>query len=160
MRNAPKTRPSEPAKGPPRLDNYRFAPANRRRLSAPGFADFPRHCGSMGLDGRAASPDPRLSLSIHVPQLVQASSRARRFHPRRRCPHTHLGGARDPPGSRDSVSDGAAWRRVAAKPAQRCRVRWATAARPHHQWLARWAAHGATFPRWRPRGPIHAAEHD
>jgi hypothetical protein len=40
MRNAPETRLSEPAKGPPRLDNSRFAPANRRRLSAPALRTF------------------------------------------------------------------------------------------------------------------------
>src|ERR1700739_4069343 len=40
MRNAPKTRASETAKGPPRLDNSRFAPANRKRLSAPAFRTF------------------------------------------------------------------------------------------------------------------------
>src|SRR5260370_37704838 len=40
MRNDPETRPSEAAKGPQRLDNSRFAPANRRRLSAPALRDF------------------------------------------------------------------------------------------------------------------------
>src|SRR5260370_38682166 len=40
MRNAPKTRPSEAAKGPQRLDNSRLAPANRRRLSAPALRTF------------------------------------------------------------------------------------------------------------------------
>jgi hypothetical protein len=40
MRNAPKTRASETAKGPPRLDNSRLAPANRRRLSAPALRTF------------------------------------------------------------------------------------------------------------------------
>jgi hypothetical protein len=40
MRNAPKTRASEAAKGPPRLDNSRLAPANRRRLSAPALRTF------------------------------------------------------------------------------------------------------------------------
>ena len=40
MRNVPETRPSEAAKGPPRLDNSRFAPANRRRLSAPALRTF------------------------------------------------------------------------------------------------------------------------
>src|ERR1700682_3680042 len=33
-------RPSEAAKGPQRLDNSRFAPANRRRLSGPGLRTF------------------------------------------------------------------------------------------------------------------------
>ena len=33
-------RPSEAAKGPQRLDNSRFAPANRRRLSAPALRTF------------------------------------------------------------------------------------------------------------------------
>ena len=40
MRNVPETRPSEAAKGPPRLDNSRLAPANRRRLSAPALRTF------------------------------------------------------------------------------------------------------------------------
>src|SRR5260370_24740398 len=40
MRNVPKTRASETAKGPPRLDNSRLAPANRRRLSAPALRTF------------------------------------------------------------------------------------------------------------------------
>src|ERR1700694_1428525 len=40
MRNAPKTRASETAKGPPHLDNSRLAPANRRRLSAPALRTF------------------------------------------------------------------------------------------------------------------------
>src|SRR5260370_11831168 len=40
MRNDPETRPSEAAKGPQRLDNSRFAPANRRRLSAPALRTF------------------------------------------------------------------------------------------------------------------------
>src|SRR3981189_3912518 len=40
MRNAPKTRPSEAARGPQRLDNSRLAPANRRRLSAPALRTF------------------------------------------------------------------------------------------------------------------------
>jgi hypothetical protein len=40
MRNAPETRPSEAANGPPRLDNSRLAPANRRRLSAPALRTF------------------------------------------------------------------------------------------------------------------------
>src|SRR5260370_33078671 len=34
------TRPSEAANGPQRLDNSRFAPANRRRLSAPALRTF------------------------------------------------------------------------------------------------------------------------
>src|SRR4030088_1506816 len=46
---------------------------------------------------------------------------------------THLGGTRDPSGSRDSVSDGAAWRRVAANPAQNCRVRRAAPPPPGDQ---------------------------
>jgi hypothetical protein len=40
MRNAPETRPSEAVKGPQRLDKSRFAPANRRRLSAPALRTF------------------------------------------------------------------------------------------------------------------------
>src|SRR4030081_2430434 len=40
MRNAQKKRPSEAAKGPQRLDKSRFAPANRRRLSAPALRTF------------------------------------------------------------------------------------------------------------------------
>src|SRR6202011_1313221 len=40
MRNDPETRPSEAAKGPPRLHNSRLAPANRRRLSAPALRTF------------------------------------------------------------------------------------------------------------------------
>src|ERR1700738_2274737 len=40
MRNDHETRPSEAAKGPQRLDNSRFAPANRRRLSAPALRTF------------------------------------------------------------------------------------------------------------------------
>src|ERR1700746_1533075 len=40
MSSNPKRRPSEAAKGPERLDNSRFAPANRRRLSAPGLRTF------------------------------------------------------------------------------------------------------------------------
>jgi hypothetical protein len=40
MRNTQKKRPSEAAKGPQRLDNSRFAPANRRRLSAPALRTF------------------------------------------------------------------------------------------------------------------------
>src|ERR1700722_11994570 len=40
MRNAPETRQSETAKGPPRLDKLRLAPANRRRLSAPALRTF------------------------------------------------------------------------------------------------------------------------
>src|SRR3979409_2221691 len=35
-----KPRPSEAAKGPQRLDSSRFAPANRRRLSAPALRTF------------------------------------------------------------------------------------------------------------------------
>ena len=40
MRNDHETRPSEAAKEPQRLDNSRFAPANRRRLSAPALRTF------------------------------------------------------------------------------------------------------------------------
>jgi Protein of unknown function (DUF2384) len=40
MRNAQKKRPSEAAKRPQRLDNSRFAPANRKRLSAPALRTF------------------------------------------------------------------------------------------------------------------------
>ena len=40
MRNVPKTRSSEAARGPPRLDKSRLAPANRRRLSAPALRTF------------------------------------------------------------------------------------------------------------------------
>jgi hypothetical protein len=40
MRNAPEARQSETAKGPPRLDKSRLAPANRRRLSAPALRTF------------------------------------------------------------------------------------------------------------------------
>src|SRR5260370_17998213 len=40
MRNVPKTRASETAKGPPGMDNSRLAPANRRRLSAPALRTF------------------------------------------------------------------------------------------------------------------------
>jgi hypothetical protein len=40
MRNAQKKRPSEAAKGPQRLDNSRFASANRRRISAPALRTF------------------------------------------------------------------------------------------------------------------------
>src|SRR5260370_18912021 len=40
MRNGPETGPSEAAKGPQRLDNSRFAPANRKRLSAPALRTF------------------------------------------------------------------------------------------------------------------------
>src|SRR3979490_2886313 len=40
MRNAHEPRPSEAAKKPQRLDNSRFAPANRRRLSAPALRTF------------------------------------------------------------------------------------------------------------------------
>jgi hypothetical protein len=35
-----KSRPAEGANGPPRLDNSRLAPANRRRLSAPALRTF------------------------------------------------------------------------------------------------------------------------
>jgi hypothetical protein len=38
--NDHKPRPSEAATGPQRLDNSRFAPANRRRLSAPALRTF------------------------------------------------------------------------------------------------------------------------
>src|SRR4030088_2536742 len=68
---------------------------------------------------------------------------------------THLGGTRDPSGSRDSVSDGAAWRRVAANPAQHCRLRRATTPRPGDQRLPGWVALGAPFSRRRVRGPLH-----
>src|SRR6202047_3666676 len=40
MRNDHETHPSEAEKGPQRLDNSRFAPANRRRLSAPALRPF------------------------------------------------------------------------------------------------------------------------
>ncbi|MEH2515329.1 hypothetical protein V1279_007448 [Bradyrhizobium sp. AZCC 1610] len=40
MSSNPKRRPSEAANGPQRLDNSRFAPANRRRLSAPALRTF------------------------------------------------------------------------------------------------------------------------
>src|SRR5712672_1812245 len=40
MWNDRKPRPPEAAKGPQRLDNSRFAPANRRRLSAPALRTF------------------------------------------------------------------------------------------------------------------------
>src|SRR5260370_6312997 len=40
MRNAPKKRPYEAEKGSQRLDNSRFAPANRRLLSAPALRTF------------------------------------------------------------------------------------------------------------------------
>jgi hypothetical protein len=40
MRNDHETRPSETAKEPQRLDSSRFAPANRRRLSAPALRTF------------------------------------------------------------------------------------------------------------------------
>ena len=40
MRNDHETRPSEAAKEPQRLDSSRFAPANRRRLSAPALRTF------------------------------------------------------------------------------------------------------------------------
>jgi hypothetical protein len=40
MRNDHEPRPSELAKGPQRLDKSRFAPANRRRLSAPALRTF------------------------------------------------------------------------------------------------------------------------
>src|ERR1700694_538285 len=40
MRNDHETHPSEAEKGPQRLDNSRFAPANRRRLSAPALRTF------------------------------------------------------------------------------------------------------------------------
>ena len=40
MRNAQKNSPSEAEKGRQRLDNSRFAPANRRRLSAPALRTF------------------------------------------------------------------------------------------------------------------------
>jgi hypothetical protein len=40
MRNTQKKRSTEAAKGPQRLDISRFAPANRRRLSAPALRTF------------------------------------------------------------------------------------------------------------------------
>ncbi len=40
MRNVQKKRRSEAAKGPQRLDRSRFAPSNRRRLSAPALRTF------------------------------------------------------------------------------------------------------------------------
>jgi len=40
MRNDHEPRPSEAAEGPQRLDISRFAPANRRRLSAPALRTF------------------------------------------------------------------------------------------------------------------------
>jgi Antitoxin Xre/MbcA/ParS C-terminal toxin-binding domain/Antitoxin Xre-like helix-turn-helix domain len=40
MRNDPETRRTEAEKGLQRLDNSRFAPANRRRLSAPALRTF------------------------------------------------------------------------------------------------------------------------
>src|ERR1700730_15972702 len=40
MRNDHETRPSKAANGPQRLENSRFAPANRRRLSAPALRTF------------------------------------------------------------------------------------------------------------------------
>src|SRR3977135_4492818 len=40
MRNDHETRPAEPEKGPQRLDNSRFLPAHRRRLSAPALRTF------------------------------------------------------------------------------------------------------------------------
>jgi hypothetical protein len=40
MLNDPVLHPAETAKGPQRLDNSRFAPANRRRLSAPALRTF------------------------------------------------------------------------------------------------------------------------
>jgi hypothetical protein len=40
MSNDHEPRPSEAAKEPPRLDSSRFAPANRRRLSAPALRTF------------------------------------------------------------------------------------------------------------------------
>src|SRR5260221_4411610 len=40
MLNDHEPRSSEVAKGPQRLDNSRFAPANRRRLSAPALRTF------------------------------------------------------------------------------------------------------------------------
>lgn len=40
MLNDRKPRPTKAAEGPQRLDNSRFAPANRRRLSAPALRTF------------------------------------------------------------------------------------------------------------------------
>jgi hypothetical protein len=40
MLNDRELHPAEPGKGPQRLDNSRFAPANRRRLSAPALRTF------------------------------------------------------------------------------------------------------------------------
>src|SRR3981081_322670 len=40
MLNDHEPRPSETARGPQRLNNSRFAPANRRRLSAPALRTF------------------------------------------------------------------------------------------------------------------------
>ena len=40
MLSNPRSGPAETAKAPPQLDNSRFAPANRRRLSAPALRTF------------------------------------------------------------------------------------------------------------------------
>src|SRR5258708_39087814 len=159
MRNVPKTRASETAKGPPRLDNSRPAPANRRRLSAPALRTFLAIADLWGL-----TEEQRL--------LILGYPSRSTYHNWCKQAREHGAFTLDvdvltrisavlgiPSGSRDSVSDGAAWRRVAANPAQRCRVRRQTAPRPRDQRLPGWLALGASFPGRRARRSLHAAEH-
>ena len=116
-------------------------------------------CGSMGVDWRATSLDPRLSVSIHLSQVVQAGPRARRPYSQCRRPHTNFHSTRDSSGSRNSVPNGATWRRVAANPAQRHHLRQATAHTSGDQRFTGRIAHGAALSRQRPWRSLHAAEH-
>ena len=159
MRNAPKTRPSEAAKGPQRLDNSRFAPANRRRLSAPALRTFLAIADLWGL-----TEEQRL--------LILGYPSRSTYH--NWCKQAREHGA--------FTLDVDVLTRISAVlgihqglgilfPTEQLGVEWlrsphnavvfrrTTAARPRDQRLSGWVDLGAPLPRRRARRPLYAAEH-
>jgi hypothetical protein len=76
MRPAPKTTPAAIAPGPDRLDRSRFAPPNRRRLSAPGLRTFVAIADLWGL----TEEERRLILGYPSRSTYQHWTRVAREH--------------------------------------------------------------------------------
>ena len=159
MLNKRKPTSIEAVKGPPRLDNSRFAPANRRRLSAPALRTFLAIADLWGLTEeqrllvlgypsrstyhnwcKQAREHGAFTLDVDVLTRISAVL------------GIHQGlGILFPTSS--SASSGCEPRTTLSSSVGDRRS-------TSHQRLSRWVALGAPFPRRRARRPLHAAEHD
>lgn len=139
-------------------NSARFAPSNRRRLSAPGMPTFLAIADLWGGQRTAAPADPRLSITIHLSKLVHARAPTSPLHAEGRCPHAHFGGAGHPPGLVCAFRRRAArWRGLASPAARRACVRWASPTRSDHQRHPGRSYCRAAFPRCGLQRPLHAA---